>query len=182
MHKAIFTLPALLMLTSTVMADAPDIFQASRSGNIEDIQAYIAGGGELNTYNGAGYTPIIVAAYHERSAAVALLLEKGADPCKPDVNGKTALMGVAFMGNAEIARMLIDRCDVNVQSAAGQTALMFASLFNRIEVVELLMAKGADPTLRSIDGRSAIDLAESQGNNAMVHLLTEPKRPSLKSD
>ena len=57
-----------------------------------------------------------------------------------------------------------------------RTALMTAAMFNRTEMVELLLARGADPARRDGNGQSAADLARSM--NAADTAVSAPRRPS----
>ncbi|HIX62770.1 MAG TPA: ankyrin repeat domain-containing protein, partial [Candidatus Halomonas stercoripullorum] len=42
-------------------------------------------------------------------------------------------------------------------------ALMFAAMFNRCEIVECLLAQGADPQAQDSQGMTARDLAQAMG-------------------
>jgi ankyrin repeat protein len=46
---------------------------------------------------------------------------------------------------------------------AGPTALMIAAMFNRVELVEYLIGRGANPDARDANGFSARDAAEKMG-------------------
>ena len=66
-----------------------------------------------------------------------------------------------YVTTADIARLLIEfGADVNLADADGTTALMKAAFFGRDEVVEALLANGADVTARQRNGATALDLAE----------------------
>jgi uncharacterized protein len=94
-----------------------------------------------------------------------------------DAKGNSALMGVAFKGETEVAeRLLQERCNVNAANGAGQTALMMGALFDRTAIVKLLIARGADPTLEDAAGNTALGLATQQRNFKMVDLLGEKAR------
>jgi ankyrin repeat protein len=45
----------------------------------------------------------------------------------------------------------------------GKTALMFAAMFDRVDVVAALLARGARPGRRDGAGRRALDYAEAMG-------------------
>ncbi|MCP5775205.1 ankyrin repeat domain-containing protein, partial [Klebsiella pneumoniae] len=86
-----------------------------------------------------GYTGLILAAYHGQRAAVEQLLAAGADPCAQDKRGNTALMGAIFKGEVRIARRLIDAtCNPDQRNGAGQTAAMYAAMFQRKELLDAL--------------------------------------------
>jgi len=78
-------------------------------------------------------------------------------------------MGAAFKGYVEVADLLLQQpCAVNQSNGVGQTALMFARLFGRKEVVERLRQQGASPERRDASGRTADDWARPQALESPV--------------
>lgn len=51
--------------------------------------------------------------------------------------------------------------DLDNQNENGATCLMYAASAGRADVVERLLAHGADASLRSLDGFSALDMVSS---------------------
>jgi ankyrin repeat protein len=111
-----------------------------------------------------GHTPLMYSANRGSMDDAALLLDRGADINKTDDRGVTALMhAVARMhdvndsptvrahGNyREVVALLLDRgADLNIVDQNGQTALNFAMDDNHSELVELLVAMGANMTKES---------------------------------
>jgi len=45
----------------------------------------------------------------------------------------------------------------------GKTALMMAAMFNHVQMVELLVARGADPKARDAAGNTALSVARAMG-------------------
>ena len=81
-------------------------------------------------------------------------------------------MGVAFKGYADIARLLIDNgAHTDMQHGNGGTALMFAAMFGRHDLLKLLLAAGADKHLLDVRGLSVYDLAAQQGNTEAINIL-----------
>ena len=77
-----------------------------------------------------------------------------------------------FLG--PIAEFLIESgADINMQHGNGGTALMFASLFGRNEVLRILLKHGADKEIKEQRGLTALDLAVQQGNVEAAMLLQE---------
>jgi ankyrin repeat protein len=75
---------------------------------------------------------LILAAYDNHPDTVDKLMAAGANACAADHNGNTALMGVIYKGQLDIARTLLQtHCDANATNNAGETALAFAALFGR---------------------------------------------------
>ncbi len=58
----------------------------------------------------------------------------------------------------------------------GKTALMFAAMFNRTEIIDLLLSHGADVSLQSSDGMTAIKLAQKIEAQAAVERLRAVKK------
>ena len=78
-------------------------------------------------------------------------------------------MGVCFKGYLPIARLLIDAgAEVNRRNSVGQTALMIAALFDQWEIIDLLLANGADAGLTDAAGNTVKTLAIAQGNTELA--------------
>ena len=71
--------------------------------------------------------------------------------------GVTKLMQASARGPlAEVNKQLSAKADPNAQDTSGWTALMYASLAERPEIMQALLDAGADPNLRSHRGQTAI--------------------------
>jgi ankyrin repeat protein len=140
-------------------------FDAARVGRIDILAALYDAHYPLDAKTHAGYTALILAAYDEQSAALDYLLLAGADPCLGDRNGNTALMGALYKGELPIAwRLLKTRCPIDQMNNAGETALSFAALFGRLEILPELVALGADPNHVDARGDTPLVIARKQGN------------------
>ena len=62
---------------------------------------------------------------------------------------------------------------IDEENEQGQTALMFASLFDRQEIINTLIDKGANPAHMDKAGNSVADIALSQGNYELAKVLRE---------
>jgi len=151
--------------------DADSFYKAAKSNNLEMLRRAIAEKMDVNSKSEDSYTALIYAAYYGHDEAVKLLLDAGAEPCVGDKKGNTALMGAIFKGVEPVFNLLVDRCDVNQLNSQGQTPLMYASLFGREAMAQILLEKGANKDLRDANGYTAEGLAESQWNQAMVKVL-----------
>ena len=63
--------------------------------------------------------------------------------------------------------------DVNIVGESGRTALMFASMNGRIEIVRLLLDKGIDPNMVDKYDKTALHFASISGNTGIVKLLLD---------
>jgi len=104
-----------------------------------------------------GYTPLHLAARAGSAPIVDALVTAGANVKATSSSGTTALMLAAESGTlAAVQRLVQAGADVNaVESAKGQSALMFAAAFDRADVVAYLLARGADHRLAT----KVVDLA-----------------------
>jgi ankyrin repeat protein len=98
-----------------------------------------------------GITPLILAAGNGSTAFIDLLLKANAQVNVADDRGGTPLMMAAAAGNTgAIGVLLAHGADLNAHEAAyGQTALFFAASHDRADAVRLLLAKGADSTVKT---------------------------------
>ena len=107
-------------------------FAAAKTGNQEVINEFLKHGFPVNVRNGAGYTPLIMAAYYGHQATVTTLLKYGADRCARDNKGNTALMGAIFKLEWAIVKQLrqVD-CDSNAKQTGQKTAAEFAKVIGQ---------------------------------------------------
>jgi ankyrin repeat protein len=163
----------LLLLSPMLSSAQIDIFQAARMNDSVAVQKYIDRGLKIDIVDNKGYSPLIIACYNESTAIVQLLLKNGADVNLQDKMGNTALMGACFRGYDAIGRMLVDSESIklNVQNYNGATALFFASTFNRLAIVKLLLTKNSDKNIQDNFGKKAVDHALMQGNDEIANLL-----------
>ncbi len=111
------------------------------------------------------------------AAAVARLLDRGADPNEPGKNGVSALHLAATGGHLEVARELLRRgAFVDQMEYDGDTPLVNASAYGRLEIVRLLLDHGADPDVVSSQGYTAIQLARRARHPEIVKLIKQAER------
>ena len=81
-------------------------------------------------------------------------------------------MGVSFKGYEAVARLLIAHgTNLDLQNSNGGTALMFATLFGRNNLVKLLAEAGANTSIADARGLTALHLAGQQGSKEAWKLL-----------
>lgn len=146
-------------------------FDAARAGRVDITEALLKAGFPVNSRTGSGYTALVLATYHGDIDEVTLLLKVGADPCIPDNSGNTALMGALFKGEMTVAQHLLDLCPIELTNSVGQTALSFAALFGRLDILPELVQRGANPEHVDAKGNTATMIVQQQGNEAAVAAL-----------
>ena len=135
----------------------------------QDIQPY----SDESTFDRLGRSPfdfLLFECYRERRVPSSIFiasaaLHYGADPDLMVDGPSTLLHDSALDGDCEFAKLLLDfGADVNlVFIPEERTPLMQAAVRGQADAVELLLARGADPTYCDFDGVSAISLAEQRG-------------------
>ena len=121
-----------------------------------------------------GHVPLGLAAFFGRPATVRLLMARGADIHVPSRNVMRVQPLHAAVGarNPEcVAAVLEGAPDVNARQQVGYTPLMGAAAGGRDEIVDMLLARGADPTLVADDGKTAADVAREHGHAQLAERL-----------
>lgn len=109
--------------------------------------------------NDKGKTVLMDASLFGRPEVVRLLLVHGTDPSQVDECGGTALF-YARRCHA-VAKILLEdsRTNVDAKNNKSETALHVTTRQNRLEIVTLLLAYGANPLLNDANGVYALDFA-----------------------
>jgi ankyrin repeat protein len=193
-----------LLLAKGADVKATDMFKntmlnAAAAGNdTETIRLVIDAGVDVNGAATTGLTPLMLSAGQSNVGAVKLMLAKGANvnavaarpfmyefaPPKsgPTVtNAYTPLLMAAAFGPPELIQMLLDAgANVNASESRKLTPLMLAVASDHQDpaVIRLLLARGADRTLKSAAGATAADWATKVGAPAAIDIL-HAERPRL---
>jgi len=120
------------------MSATQEIFDVVRAGDTVRLKALLAAEpGLVNVRNERGHSPVLIAQYHHKKDAVAVLLAAG-----PDLD----LFDAASVGATARVAALLDRdpSQLNAYSNDGFYPLGLAAFFGHPETVRLLIARGAD--------------------------------------
>jgi ankyrin repeat protein len=129
------------------------------------IEAILAAGPELDAFEAAALGDL---------DRLAVLLAGGADADAVTADGFTALHFAAFFGKPEAARLLLDRgADVDARGRGWMTGtpLHSAASGRHVDVVEILLAAGADPNARQSGGWTPLHSGAHNGDVATVALM-----------
>ncbi len=116
--------------------------------DIAKVRLLLERGADVNVVTETGRTALLLAAMSDESAeTVRLLLAKGANPKAVDAVNVTALWSATFGDDTATVRQLID-AGIEVNAAdkfIGSNPLLNAAQNGNLEVVRLLLSKGANP-------------------------------------
>jgi len=108
--------------------------------------------------------------------ALRRLLARGHDPNVSRYNGSGALHWAANRGDLEMVALLLDHgAKPNATGCLG-TPIHAAVVSAKVEVIELLLARGAQVHARDSTGESALERARRGNQSAMVELLLSHTR------
>jgi ankyrin repeat protein len=140
----------------------------------------VGAGASVDQVNRLGDTALFWACQREgRQDVIALLLNRGADPCVTSKDGRTALMLSAGKGQVGSVGQLLkwrgpqgQRLDANATDRKGRTALWEACANGHGEVARLLLTEGlADPCVAHVDGRTPLAAAQAAQHTDAITLL-----------
>ena len=199
--KVTTTLLLLVLFMSTVplygMSPYPEearFRQAAQAGDSNKVKYWLDRNMSINAKSDAsGNTALHGAARSGHFEVVQLLLDRGSDSKEKNYKGMTALDMALQYGHQDIINLLsfsalkhairtndrdavtalLDKgAYVNAKSAQnGWTALHFASAQDRPGIVTLLLAQGADSTLKDPAGFTPLHYAALHGNTEVVQIL-----------
>jgi ankyrin repeat protein len=178
---------------ATLLAGESLVMTAARTGNPEVLELLLAAGADPNVRATRGQTALMWAASQRHPEAVRVLLRHGADvsarsdtwsqvmavpPHADPANqqdvphgGNTALLFAARVGDLASARLLVEAgSDIDAVDAWGASATVLAAHSGFDELLELLLAAGADPNLAQV-GFSPLHLAILRRDEGMARTL-----------
>jgi ankyrin repeat protein len=161
-----YFLEAGMAVDVTDAEGATALFRAAENGRSEAV-AFLAGHGADTSVTGTRFdTPLIAAARSGSLESVQALLAAKADPTVRTNKNWTALTAAAYRGQVDLVRLLAP-----LGSESLDEALQIASLQGKPEVVDTLLASGADVFSRSKENKTPLMYAAAHGHRDVVRLL-----------
>ena len=144
---------------------------------------------DIESLNGEGATPLLVAAYNGKLHAVKWFLERGANAAYEDNGGWNALHSAASSGDPEtIDHILTHVPNIESKTADGETPLIIAVRCQMLQGVKCLLKRGANPLAKDNEGQDSLYYASSghpdlldlvlshvaDSESTLIFLLTSP--------
>ena len=139
-------------------------YAASNPGFNSELIPQICNRDVINLRGPDGKSPLTLACERGSAPVIVKLLQLGASRDVADQFQKTCLHFAAARGDSNINNLLPDlasRCNINHQTDKLWTALHAAAFSLSASAVQLLLSAGADATLLTDTGLSALDLART---------------------
>ncbi|MGV2432892.1 MAG UNVERIFIED_CONTAM: ankyrin repeat domain-containing protein [Rickettsiaceae bacterium] len=116
------------------------------------------------------------------SRCIKILLDNRADPNQPNDKGETPLEIAITHHSLDVVNCLLSHKDIDINKANtnnGVTPLIIAAAFQKTNLVNLLLEKGADINHSAKEGLSAIAAAIHNKNIDIVKILLAQKGINL---
>lgn len=141
------------------------------------VQVLLKHGADVDQEDSQNETPLYrICGYANDDYAIiaALLLQHGAQISWP-TRDKSVLHHIALHGAVKVMEVLLaERPNIEVDSldSKGKTSLHLACIRGKVDMVKMLLEKGADPFARDVKGANAIELARKAKKHEVVALLS----------
>ncbi len=166
----LLALTVILAASAPVYADAAgDFIIAVENDRVAQVRDFLGKGIDPNTVGVEGEPALVLAARNGYAASVDALIAAKAKVDARTPSGDTAIMAAAIAGHLEIVKKL--RAAGAVIDGPGWTPLIYAATGGRNDVVEYLLAQGAQINAVSPNGTSALMMAVREGKGSTVTLL-----------
>jgi ankyrin repeat protein len=149
--------------------------EAALEGRLEEVKSELGRGMKVDARGEGERTALMLTAFNGHTMVADALLRAGAQVDLRDEMGRTPLMFASTGPYLPTVTLLVEHgAEVNATDAGEQwSSLMFAAGEGQTEVVLYLLERGADPTLKDIDGDTAASFAGQRGHGALARLLNE---------
>ena len=161
---------------------ATALHRAAECGDVDVLKLLVDKGADVDAQRKnpfGGQSPLASAVVFGHGAAVRYLLSKGA---KANI-GDAGFSRAVFQGNVEIVKALLE-AGVEVKNRGNQAfpgfggfepilALACFSYNADPQIVRMLLDRGADPTAKSQQGQTPLELARERGYEDVARLLVQ---------
>ena len=148
--------------------------EAAAVGDAARIGELLAAGTPVDERSPDGFTPLQLACHFDHAGAAALLVRAGADLSARASGSMTvqALHAAAASPTGACSPLLLAAgAPLDAAQGGGFTPLHELATRKLASLAELLLAAGADPSVKAEDGRDAAAMAEAAGDADLAALL-----------
>ena len=149
------------------------LFQYALDDKTSEIEELAKSGCDIDQCIQHGLTPLMVTCSENSCNALKTLLKLGADINAVDALNQTPLMYTIMKDNVDAAKILLSNPKLNleIKCIRGYSALNWAAEYEALNVLELLIKKGANPNSVNYNGLSPLMITIIRGRTKATELL-----------
>ncbi|XP_028639992.1 ankyrin repeat domain-containing protein 55 isoform X1 [Grammomys surdaster] len=159
------------------------LMHAVSGRQVDTVKLLLKMGANINTQDACGRTSLCLATYLGWLEGCVSLLRNGAKHNIPDKNGRLPLHAATAEPDVRLLIVLLQQSslsEINHQDTEGMTPLHWAAFHNRPQHTQMLLKKGADPTLVDKDFKTALHWAVQSGNRILCSIILSHRQgPSI---
>ncbi|XP_046340859.2 putative ankyrin repeat protein RF_0381 [Haliotis rufescens] len=152
--------------------DSENILHLSCKGGNVEIVDYVLKQNviDLNSREKKGMTPLLLSAYFGERDVFDLLIGRGADTSSVNDFGENILHFSCRGGNVDIVKYVLKQNVVDIESRdnVGMTPVLLAAFWGKRDAFDLLIGRGADPTVVDENGDNILHHSCRGGNVDIV--------------
>ena len=153
------------------------LHHAAQGGDTDIISLIHTHLPNIESKTGEGHTPLMVAALAGKLHAVKWFLEKGATVACEDKLGWSPLHHAARGGDPDTIDLILTHLpDVDSKTADGETPLIIAVSYGKLQGVKYLLERGANPLAEDNEGQDSLYHASSCDLDCLDLLLNHVPR------
>lgn len=134
-------------------------------GRVEPARWLLGHGADPHVVRKDGWNALGLATWHGHPEMVHLLVAHGADVNAVVYQSRTPIhFAVRNRDQAMVKTLIALKGNVNFAAPGPETPLMVAAELGDTAIVRLLLAAGADPRIKTFDGKTAADFADSKNH------------------
>ena len=153
-----------------------DLYDAAKNGNLDTVQALIDSGADVNQADEHGKTALHYAAASCNNDVLELLIARGVNVNQADNDGRLAIH--YSRGNSKGLDLLIPQISaelINHADKDGMTVLHLTAASGRLDLVEVLIERGADLNQPNNNGDTDLHYASLNVNIEVLEYLIDKK-------
>ncbi|XP_075398767.1 ankyrin repeat domain-containing protein 55 [Tenrec ecaudatus] len=159
------------------------LMHAVSGRQVDTVKLLLKMGASINMQDTYGRTSLCLATYLGWLEGCVSLLRNGAKHNIPDKNGRLPLHAATAEPDVRLLTVLLQQSnlsEINHQDNEGMTPLHWAAFHNQPQHTQMLLKKGADPTLVDKDFKTALHWAVQSGNRILCSIiLSQHQGPSI---
>ncbi|XP_077362134.1 histone-lysine N-methyltransferase EHMT2 isoform X2 [Festucalex cinctus] len=146
---------------------------AAQRGLLEVCYILLQAGAHIDAQDKDLRTPLLEAIVSNHVEVVRCLIQNGACVYHVEEDGYTGLHHAAKQGNLEIVNILLEtgQVDVNSQDNGGWTPIIWAAEHKHVEVIKVLLNRGADVTINDKELNVCLHWAAYAGNVDIAEMV-----------